>query len=65
MLVVHGPSQEHDLKQMSRKYRNVTLCKAKLDIAYGTHHTKMMCLRYKHGMRVVVHTVMKVFFKFF
>jgi tyrosyl-DNA phosphodiesterase-1 len=30
--------------------------KAKLDSSYGTHHTKMMLLLYKSGMRVVIHT---------
>lgn len=35
---------------------NFVVIKAKLDSPYGTHHTKMMFLRYKTGMRVVVHT---------
>jgi hypothetical protein len=30
--------------------------KAKLESAYGTHHTKMMLLLYTTGMRIVVHT---------
>lgn len=30
--------------------------KAKLDSPYGTHHTKMMFLLYKTGMRIVIHT---------
>ncbi|KAK2503474.1 hypothetical protein MC885_011121 [Smutsia gigantea] len=30
--------------------------KAKLDIAFGTHHTKMMLLLYEEGLRVVIHT---------
>lgn len=57
LLIVYGPShQEPILKKMAKEYSNVTLCKAKLDIPYGTHHTKMMFLKYKHGMRVVVTT---------
>ncbi|GIY64653.1 tyrosyl-DNA phosphodiesterase 1 [Caerostris extrusa] len=30
--------------------------KAKLDIPFGTHHTKMMFLLYKEGFRIVIHT---------
>lgn len=29
---------------------------ARIDIPYGTHHTKMMMLLYTEGMRVVIHT---------
>ncbi|KAH3855028.1 hypothetical protein DPMN_097587 [Dreissena polymorpha] len=29
---------------------------AKLEIMYGTHHTKMMLLLYEDGLRVVIHT---------
>uniref|UniRef100_UPI00398F3E44 tyrosyl-DNA phosphodiesterase 1 isoform X2 n=1 Tax=Pristiophorus japonicus TaxID=55135 RepID=UPI00398F3E44 len=32
------------------------LLTAKLEIAYGTHHTKMMLLLYDEGFRVVIHT---------
>lgn len=56
LLLVHGPSMMPGIKQMASKYSNVTLCQAKMDFAYGTHHTKMMILRYKNGLRVVVHT---------
>ena len=57
LLVVHGPSVEPQLKQMARSLKSIKLCKAKLDIPYGTHHTKMMFLLYSNGMRVVIHTV--------
>ncbi|ETE70437.1 Tyrosyl-DNA phosphodiesterase 1, partial [Ophiophagus hannah] len=34
----------------------VSSAQAKLDIAFGTHHTKMMLLNYEEGLRVVIHT---------
>ncbi|KAK2541154.1 Tdp1 [Columba guinea] len=34
----------------------VSSAQAKLDIAFGTHHTKMMLLLYEEGLRVVIHT---------
>ncbi|XP_055291910.1 tyrosyl-DNA phosphodiesterase 1 isoform X3 [Moschus berezovskii] len=58
MLLVHGDKREakaHLLAE-AKPYGNVTLCQAKLDIAFGTHHTKMMLLLYEEGLRVVIHT---------
>ncbi|KAM4662871.1 tyrosyl-DNA phosphodiesterase 1 isoform 2-T2 [Discoglossus pictus] len=58
LLIVHGEKRESKarLHEEAHQYENVRLCQAKLDIAYGTHHTKMMLLLYKEGLRVVIHT---------
>nr|XP_020755887.1 tyrosyl-DNA phosphodiesterase 1 isoform X5 [Odocoileus virginianus texanus] len=58
VLLVHGDKREAKahLVAEAKPYGNVTLCQAKLDIAFGTHHTKMMLLLYEEGLRVVIHT---------
>ncbi|KAL8615227.1 hypothetical protein ACOMHN_050268 [Nucella lapillus] len=58
LLLVHGEQarSEADLKEGGAPYKNITFCRAKLEIMYGTHHTKMMFLLYDCGMRVVIHT---------
>ncbi|XP_029453634.1 tyrosyl-DNA phosphodiesterase 1 isoform X2 [Rhinatrema bivittatum] len=58
LLIVHGEKRDSKatLHEEAHPYENVRLCQAKLDIAYGTHHTKMMILLYKEGLRVVIHT---------
>ncbi|KAH0620435.1 hypothetical protein JD844_020883 [Phrynosoma platyrhinos] len=58
LLIVHGEKRESKaaLHEEAHPYKNVRLCQAKLDIAYGTHHTKMMLLHYEEGLRVVIHT---------
>ncbi|KAH9489505.1 tyrosyl-DNA phosphodiesterase 1 [Bulinus truncatus] len=58
ILLVHGEQgrSEMDLKAEAADYSNIFLCQARLDIPYGTHHTKMMLLLYETGMRVVIHT---------
>ncbi|KAJ7345096.1 hypothetical protein JRQ81_001046 [Phrynocephalus forsythii] len=58
LLIVHGEKRESkaELHEQAHPYKNVRLCQAKLDIAFGTHHTKMMLLEYKEGLRVVIHT---------
>ncbi|XP_007526890.1 tyrosyl-DNA phosphodiesterase 1 [Erinaceus europaeus] len=58
ILLVHGDKREAKarLQAEAKPYGNVTLCQAKLDIAFGTHHTKMMLLLYEEGLRVVIHT---------
>jgi tyrosyl-DNA phosphodiesterase 1 len=56
LVLVHGNACEADLKQEVTLFPNVKLVKARVDSAYGTHHTKMMLLLYKSGMRVIVHT---------
>ncbi|KAM5339816.1 tyrosyl-DNA phosphodiesterase 1 [Glossophaga mutica] len=58
ILLVHGDKREAKahLHAEAKPYENISLCQAKLDIAFGTHHTKMMLLLYKEGLRVVIHT---------
>lgn len=58
ILLVHGDKREAKahLQAEAKPYENVSLCQAKLDIAFGTHHTKMMLLLYEEGLRVVIHT---------
>lgn len=58
ILLVHGDKREAKarLQAEAKPYRNVSLCQAKLNIAFGTHHTKMMLLHYEEGLRVVIHT---------
>lgn len=58
LLIVHGEQREakRELEASGAAFPNVTFVQAKLPILYGTHHTKMMLLLYRGGMRVVVHT---------
>ncbi|CAL1274761.1 unnamed protein product [Larinioides sclopetarius] len=58
LTIVHGEQRESKkrLENSGAKYPNLTFCQAKLDIPFGTHHTKMMFLLYKEGFRVVIHT---------
>ncbi|XP_074398596.1 tyrosyl-DNA phosphodiesterase 1 isoform X2 [Zonotrichia albicollis] len=58
LLIVHGERRESkaELIAQARPYENISFCQAKLDIAFGTHHTKMMLLLYEEGLRVVIHT---------
>ncbi|XP_078090619.1 tyrosyl-DNA phosphodiesterase 1 [Mustelus asterias] len=58
LLVVHGEQRQSKaaLHEDAHPYTNIRLCQAKLEIAYGTHHTKMMLLLYEEGFRVVIHT---------
>ncbi|KGL93773.1 Tyrosyl-DNA phosphodiesterase 1 [Charadrius vociferus] len=58
LLLVHGEKRESkaELLAQARPYENISFCQAKLDIAFGTHHTKMMLLLYEEGLRVVIHT---------
>ncbi|KAK7075083.1 tyrosyl-DNA phosphodiesterase 1 [Halocaridina rubra] len=51
LLVMYG-SLEGDPKD----YENVTCVEVKIPFQFGTHHTKMMLLQYKNGLRVVIHT---------
>uniref|UniRef100_T1JFN0 PBZ-type domain-containing protein n=1 Tax=Strigamia maritima TaxID=126957 RepID=T1JFN0_STRMM len=58
LLLVHGEQRESK-KALTREasgYPNITLCQAKLEIPFGTHHTKMMILMYDNGLRIVIHT---------
>lgn len=58
LLLVHGDKREAKahLQAEAKPYENISLCQAKLDIAFGTHHTKMMLLLYEEGLRVIIHT---------
>ncbi|ESO90136.1 hypothetical protein LOTGIDRAFT_206752 [Lottia gigantea] len=58
LLIVHGEQRGSlaDLQRDASRYSNVSLCQAKLEIMYGTHHTKMMLLLYDNGLRVVITT---------
>ncbi|XP_035211281.1 tyrosyl-DNA phosphodiesterase 1-like, partial [Stegodyphus dumicola] len=58
LTIVHGEQREakKSLERSAADYSNIKFCQAKLDIPFGTHHTKMMFLLYKEGFRVVIHT---------
>ncbi|KAJ8309162.1 hypothetical protein KUTeg_014036 [Tegillarca granosa] len=58
LLVVHGfqGPNKAALQAEAAQYTNIKFCQARLEMAYGTHHTKMMLLLYDDGMRVVIHT---------
>ncbi|KAM4013864.1 tyrosyl-DNA phosphodiesterase 1 [Anomaloglossus baeobatrachus] len=58
LLIVHGEKKESKVRlhEAAHPYENVRLCQARLDMAFGTHHTKMMLLLYEEGLRVVIHT---------
>ncbi|XP_076359888.1 tyrosyl-DNA phosphodiesterase glaikit [Tachypleus tridentatus] len=58
LLIVHGEQRasKKELEKAALVFPNITLCNAKLEIAYGTHHTKMMLLLYESGLRIVIHT---------
>ncbi|EEC09185.1 tyrosyl-DNA phosphodiesterase, putative [Ixodes scapularis] len=58
LLIVHGEQRDakRELEASASSFKHVSFAQAKLEIVYGTHHTKMMLLLYKEGMRVVIHT---------
>ncbi|XP_064603325.1 tyrosyl-DNA phosphodiesterase 1-like [Liolophura sinensis] len=58
MLLIHGEDRQAKsaLHAEAEPFPNIRLCQAKLEIMYGTHHTKMMFLLYDSGLRVVIHT---------
>ncbi|XP_013779877.1 tyrosyl-DNA phosphodiesterase 1-like [Limulus polyphemus] len=58
LLIVHGEQRgsKSALEKAASVFPNITLCNAKLEIMYGTHHTKMMLLLYDSGLRIVIHT---------
>lgn len=64
LLVVHGEQREakRELEASAAEFKHVSFAQAKLEIVYGTHHTKMMLLLYKAGLRVVIHTANMVSF---
>ena len=58
LYVVHGVKAANDrlLSDTFRPHKQVISCPVLIRDPYGTHHTKMMLLHYKHGLRVVIHT---------
>lgn len=58
LLIVHGEERQGKvtLHEGAQNFPNITMCQAKLDMIYGTHHSKMMLLLYNNGLRVVIHT---------
>lgn len=58
ILLVHGEQgrDELEMKAEAQNFSQISLCRAPLDIPYGTHHTKMMFLLYSTGLRIVIHT---------
>ncbi|XP_019722293.1 tyrosyl-DNA phosphodiesterase 1 [Hippocampus comes] len=58
VLIVHGDKREAKarLVQQAQPFPHIRFCQAKLDIAFGTHHTKMMLLWYDEGFRVIILT---------
>lgn len=58
VMIVHGEKRESKARliQQAQPYGHIRFCQAKLDIAFGTHHTKMMLLWYEEGFRVVILT---------
>ncbi len=57
LLIVLGENTYHQIKTEAEEiFENVSVVKARLEMAYGTHHTKMMLLQYTTGIRVVIHT---------
>lgn len=58
VLIVHGDKREAKarLLQQAKPFPHVRFCQAKLEITFGTHHTKMMLLWYEEGFRVIIMT---------
>ena len=59
VLVVHGLSRDAKadlVVQAARHSPHVRLAQAKLPDPFGTHHTKMMILKYAEGLRVAITT---------
>lgn len=58
LTIVHGfqRKERQAIENEGKPYPHLKFCRAKLDIPYGTHHTKMMLLLYSDGMRVVITT---------
>nr|CAB3266878.1 tyrosyl-DNA phosphodiesterase 1-like [Phallusia mammillata] len=57
ILIVHGEQAGNNmkLKAEAAPFLNIQLCRADLP-PFGTHHTKMMFLLYKQGLRIVIST---------
>lgn len=57
LLIIHGNQREAkaELEKEAKPYSHITLLGARLE-AFGTHHSKMMFLLYKEGLRIVITT---------
>jgi len=57
LLIIHGNQREAkaELEKEAKPYPNIKMFGARLE-AFGTHHSKMMFLLYKEGLRVVITT---------
>lgn len=56
LTIIHGNSKRTELEDLAEAHSNITLIKAKIESPYGTHHTKMMFLLYKTGLKIIIHT---------
>ncbi|XP_035693489.1 tyrosyl-DNA phosphodiesterase 1-like [Branchiostoma floridae] len=58
LLIVHGDSglSKVRLQEETHHFSNIQLCQARLEIMYGTHHSKMMFLLFEDGLQIVIHT---------
>lgn len=56
LTIIHGNSKRTELDHFAEAHSNITLIKAKIESPYGTHHTKMMFLLYKTGLKIIIHT---------
>ncbi|KAI1295435.1 Tyrosyl-DNA phosphodiesterase 1 [Halotydeus destructor] len=58
LLVVHQnkPHTNERLKAEAQPHPNVKLCPIYIRDAFGTHHSKIMLLRYEEGIRIVIST---------
>ncbi len=61
LILITGASNGTDSRSLQagwdkKIFPNVKIFGAPLSIPYGTHHTKMMLLKYRTGIRIVIHT---------
>nr|CAH8872742.1 unnamed protein product [Trichobilharzia regenti] len=58
LTIVHGFEGriKKSLNDTAASYSNIQVHQANIRLPYGTHHTKMMILKYKDGLKVVIHT---------
>ncbi|CAK9296990.1 unnamed protein product [Gordionus sp. m RMFG-2023] len=58
ILIIHGfkGNDKEMLENSSKMYSNINFVQAKLNIPFGTHHTKMIFILYKDGLRVIILT---------
>ncbi|KAH9592372.1 tyrosyl-DNA phosphodiesterase 1 [Schistosoma haematobium] len=58
LTIVHGfqGKMKKSLDESAGNYSNIRICQAHIRLPYGTHHTKMMMLKYKDGLKIIIHT---------